>query len=93
MNGIWNDLGQAESAALAASGGANALYFARRVLRGVGARRISAAVLVGLFAGVGLEGAAHLGGNAGTAAEVLVRAPLLLATLATNVVLAIGARR
>ena len=93
MNGIWNGLGEAESAAMAASGGANALYFARRVARGSGARRLSAAVLAGIFAGVALDSAAQLGGTAATAAEVVVRAPLLVATLATNAVLAIGARR
>lgn len=93
MNGIWNGLGEAESAAMAASGGANALYFARRVARSGGARRLSAAVLAGLFAGVALDSAGHLGGSAETVAEVIARAPLLLATLATNAVLAIGARR
>ena len=93
MNGIWNGLNEAESAAMAASGGANAVYFARRVLRGEGARRLSAVVLAGLFTGIGADAAMHLGDEAQTAAEVLLRAPLLLATLATNAVLAIGARR
>lgn len=93
MNGIWNGLGQAESAAMAASGGANALYFARRVAQSAGARRVSAAVLTGLFIGIALVGAGHLGDGAATVADVIVRAPLLIATLATNAVLAIGARR
>jgi len=91
--GIWNGLNEAQSAAMAASGSANALYFARRVARSTGARRLSAAVLTGIFAGVALDSAAHLGGAAGSAAEAAGRAPLLIATLATNAVLAIGARR
>ena len=93
MNSIWNGLGEAQSAAIAASGGANALYFARRVARSGGARRAAAAVLVGIFAGIAVDSAGHLGGGATDAAEVVRRAPLLIATLATNAVLAIGARR
>ncbi|MGE3857927.1 MAG: hypothetical protein AB7G21_13300 [Dehalococcoidia bacterium] len=93
MLGIWNGLGEAQSAAMAASGGANALYFGRRAARSAGARRLSAAVLTGIFAGVALDSAAHLGGVAGTAAEAVGRAPLLIATLATNALLAIGVRR
>jgi hypothetical protein len=97
VNGFWNGLGEAESAAMAASGGANALYFARRVARGsargAGARRVSAAVLTGIFAGVALDSAGHLGGGTETAAEVIARAPLLVARLATNALLAIGAHR
>lgn len=93
MLGIWNGLGEAQSAAMAASGGANAVYFARRAAHSTGARRVSAAVLTGVFTGVALDSAAHLGGFAGTAAEAAGRAPLLIATLATNALLAIGARR
>lgn len=93
MNGIWNGLGEAESAAIAASGGANALYFARRVVTSTGARQAAAAVLVGIFAGIALDSAGDLGSGAGTAADFVQRAPLLIATLATNAVLAIAARR
>ncbi len=84
MHGIWNGLGEAESAAMAASSGAYALYFARRV---------AAAVLAELFAGVALDAARHLGAGANEAIDTLRRAPLLIATLATNAVLAIEARR
>lgn len=93
MNGIWDGLGEAQSAALAAGGSANALYFARRAGRGAGARRVAAAVLTGIFAGIAVEAAGHLGEGPLAAAEVVRRAPLLVATLATNLVLAIGAHR
>ncbi|RLT41285.1 MAG: hypothetical protein DWI58_09100 [Chloroflexi bacterium] len=93
MNGIWNGLGEAQSAAIAASGSANALYFARRVATSIGARRIAAAVLAGIFGGVALDAVGGLGGGASEAVEVAQRAPLLIATLATNALLAIGARR
>lgn len=93
MSNIWSDVAGAESAAVAASGGANALYFARRVALGGGARRLAAAVLAGVFGGIALDSAGHLGPHAAEAAEVLRRAPLLIATLATSAVLAIGARR
>lgn len=93
MNGIWNGLGEAQSAAIAASSSANAIYFARRVVRSGGARRLAAAVLVGVFAGIALDSAGHVGADVAEATEVIRRAPLLFATLATNAVLAIGARR
>ena len=38
MSSLWNGVAGAESAAIAASGGATALYFARRVVLGSGAR-------------------------------------------------------
>lgn len=93
MHGFWSGIGEAESAAMAASGGANALYFARRMARSSGVRRVSTAILAGTFAGVALDGAAHLGAAPAAAAEAVLRAPLLVATLATNAVLALGARR
>ena len=93
MNGIWNGLDQAESAAIAASGGANALYFVRRATQSDGARRIAAAVLVGIFAGIAIDSVGHLGAGANEAADLVRRAPLLIATLATNAVLGMAARR
>ena len=93
MNGIWNGIDAAQSAAIAASGTANAIYFARRATQAAGARRVAAVVLVGLFAGVALDGADHLGGGAGAAADVVRRAPLLAATLTTSALLRLGAHR
>lgn len=93
MHGFWSGIAEAESAAVAASSGANALYFAQRVVRSSGVRRLSAAILTGVFMGVALDGATHLGDHANAAVEAVLRAPLLIATLATNAVLALAARR
>ena len=94
MSGIWNLIAGAESAVMAASGGANAIYFARRAAGAGGARRVAASVLVGLFAGVALDGLSHLDGSLGGAtAEVVRRAPLLVATIATTVLVRLGAGR
>lgn len=93
MNAIWNGIGATQSAGIAASGTANAIYFARRAAQARGGRRVAAAVLVGLFAGVAIEGAGTFAANAGAAGEVLSRAPLFAATLATSALLRLGARR
>ena len=93
MSGVWNALGIAQSVAMAVSGTANAIYFARRAARSTGARRIAAAVLVAVFAGIALEGIAHLAGHPDAAIEVVRRAPLLVATLVTSALLRLGAGR
>lgn len=91
--GFWSGAGLAQHAVMAVSGAANAVYFARRALMERGARRLAAIVLVAVFAGIALDGMAHLGDAPATAAEVVRRAPLLTATLITSALLVLGAGR
>ena len=93
MNGMWNALGMAQSVAMAASGAANAAYFAQRATRSTGGRRIAAVVLAAVFAGIALDGVVHLAGTVDAAVEVVRRAPLLVATLLTSALLRLGAGR
>lgn len=84
---------------MAAPLAAIAIYFGRRFIRSAGARRVAAAVLAGVFAGIALDGAVHLlpiaqvAGDAGATVEVARRVPLLLATLVTTALLRLGAGR
>lgn len=80
MNGFWSTTGAAQEAAIAASSAWSASYFTRRALCAASrARRVAAALLAVLFAGVALEALAGLP-VADTTAEVARRVPLLLAT-------------
>ena len=69
---------------MAISGTANAAYFATRASRSRGARHIAAAELRAVFAGIALEGIAHLAGFPDAAVEAVQRAPHLVAKPATS---------
>lgn len=93
MAGLWAGVAITQELATAGSGAANAAYFAGRVVRERGPRRVAAMVLTVLFAGVSLSaGAQLLAGDPGAGA-VLVRLPLLAANLAALAIVALGARR
>jgi hypothetical protein len=93
MHGAWDTVVRVEDAALAGSGLANALYFARRIAGSRGPRRLAALVLATLFAGLGLDGlAAWLGLEAGASAAGL-RAPLVLGSVATSLLVFGGRTR
>jgi len=80
VHGFWSTTGAAQQAAIAASSAWGASYFACRALcAATRARRVAAASLAMLFAGVSLEALAGLP-VADTAGEVARRVPLLLAT-------------
>ena len=87
MNGLWGGIAAAQDSATAASGIANAAYFARQSGDGGAIRRAAALVLVGLCGGAALLSAYSLattfGFSDGDEVEVLVRLPLLLGNLAT----------
>lgn len=92
MNGFWTAAGAAEHAAIAAGSAWNAGYFVRRAWQASAPRRWAAGTLSLLFAGLAAESLAGLP-VADTTAEVLRRAPLLLATLAVSVFVTAGGGR
>ena len=91
MSSVWAGVSTFEDIATAGSGALNAAYFARRAWLARGGRRFAAALLAALFAGTALA-SMHLGDGPG-AAEVLSRAPLLLANLTASALLWAGAGR
>ncbi len=96
MNGLWGGIAAAQDSATAASGIANAAYFARQSGGGGAIRRTAALVLVGLCGGAALLSAYSLvttfGLSEGDELEVLVRLPLLLGNLATFWLITSGGR-
>lgn len=94
MTGFWNAISVAEDVTTAGSGAANAAYFAGRSVGLSGARRMAALLLALLCGAIAMQAVAHLlgVGDAGPAVA-LVRAPLLVASVAIVVIVLMKARR
>ncbi len=83
MNLVWDGISVAESTATAASGLANAGYFAGRAARAAGPRRAAALLLVLLCGGAAVDAVAQLAGGESGAMAALVRLPSMLGNVAT----------
>ncbi len=93
MAGLWAGAAVTEQLATAGSGVVNAAYFASRIVRERGPRRVAALVLTALFAGITLDAGVRLLAEDTAAVAVLVRLPVLAANLAALTLICLGARR
>lgn len=83
MNPVWDGLSVAVPSATAASGLANATYFAGRAARAAGPRRAAALLLVALCGGAAIDAAVQLVAGQTGAMAALVRLPSMLGNVAT----------
>ena len=80
MGGLWTAIGLAQQAVIAVGGLWNATYFGLRAREGQRGRRVAAGLLALLFLAIALEALAAIPIGA-SAAEVMRRTPLLVATV------------
>lgn len=91
---VWNSLAAAEDALLAASGMANAWYFAGQARRNASARRLAALLLTTLSGGAATIALALLAGDRAEGwPGALARLPLVASSMATFALLVIGRQR
>src|SRR5688500_549865 len=90
-NDVWGALSAAEDTVVAASGLANAWYFANRYRESAGSRRLAGALLTALSGGTAAVALArHARDQADGWSRAVARMPLMLGSAATYVLVAIG---
>ena len=93
MNAVWDGIAVAVPSATAASGLANASYFAGRAAQAAGPRRAAALLLVALCGGAAVDAVAQLAGGETGAMAALVRLPSMLGNVATLWLVTLAAGR
>ena len=94
MNDVWDSLSAAEDTVVAASGLANAWYFASRARGSVGSRRLAGSLLTALSGGAAALALALLAGDYAEGwSGAVARMPLTLGSATTFLLVVIGRPR
>jgi hypothetical protein len=94
VNDVWASFSTAEDTVVAASGLANAWYFANRARASAGSRRLAGSLLTALSGGAAAVALALLAGDYAEGwSGAIARMPLMLGSAATFVLVAIGRRQ
>ena len=94
VNDVWGSLSAAEDTVVAASGLANAWYFANRARESAGSRRLAGTLLAALSGGAAAVALALLAGDYAEGwSGAVARVPLMLGSAATFVLVVIGRGR
>ena len=94
VNDVWGSLSAAEDTVVAASGLANACYFASRARASAGPRRLAGALLAALSGGAAAVALALLSGDHAEGwSGAIARVPLMLGSATTFALVVIGRGR